>query len=339
MTEWLPVSTPHTAPAEHNPSASPGFTPHHYTRQLLQYAASEHTIPDARLQTIRDTLTRRTYLQAQAYQPGSTTITRNTLARIYNSLFYQLDVVLLELHSDTLALQALKTEPLDTLLTHSRSRVLQLFSEIQELFPRVYQQMKPFATALFLDLKDDFAAFIKQYDIRYAAEHTHFDPTYPPLMLQARYGIGLLMVHSYVRALQMETEFCTLWTTGEMQTMLTQYAKQNNLPRSALPENIADLALRHCMVHHLGSADAQAKPSVLVSRQEAEHFFDHFTFSSVQQLHDAMLTALYTLESQGLSPETAAYFRTYLPTLAQTLHRQLPLPTANNWLAIAEPTA
>ena len=67
-----------------------------YTLALLKRAAAEQTIPEERLEEIKEALHRAAGERAAAYTKGrSTTVTRKQAEAFYASVFCQLDAVLL----------------------------------------------------------------------------------------------------------------------------------------------------------------------------------------------------------------------------------------------------
>ena len=217
-----------------------------YTLAVLRRAAAEQTIPADRLAEIRTALHQAAADRAAAYTKGrSTTVTRKQAEAFYESVFCQLDAVLLELGSDRLAEDALRTKPLSELLDAGMLLTLQRYEEAKEHFRQAYKVSAPVQTSFFHALLKDFEAFCTRYDARFRAADTKVTFSYPLFGDTKITERGVIGVHRYYTALMYEGKLLQLFDTQEIRGLMRRYAENFRTSPDMIAENIAELVLRH----------------------------------------------------------------------------------------------
>ena len=227
-----------------------------YTLNLLRRAAVSGAIPMPQLEAIRSGLHQAAAERAAAYTRGrSTTVTRAQAEAFYQSLFCQLDAVLLAPGSDAAAEEALRSKPLGELLEAGQLRSLQLYEEAKERFRKAYQLTKPVQTSFFHALLDDFSRFCTDYDARFRAADTKVEFSYPLLGGETVTESGIVGVHHYYSSLLREAELLHQFDTAAVQTMMQRYADRFLTTPDMIAENIAELVMRHWLTNALCGAE------------------------------------------------------------------------------------
>ncbi|MCQ2407788.1 MAG: DUF6179 domain-containing protein [Oscillospiraceae bacterium] len=227
-----------------------------YTLNLLRRAALSGSIPMLQLEAIRSGLHQAAAERAAAYTRGrSMTVTRAQAEAFYQSLFCQLDAVLLALGSDAAAEEALRSRALGELLEAGQLRSLQLYEEAKERFRKAYKLTKPVQTSFFHALLDGFSRFCTDYDARFRAADTKVEFSYPLLGGETVIESGIVGVHYYYSALLREAELLHAFDLAAVQTMMQRYADRFLTIPDMIAENIAELVMRHWLTNALCGAE------------------------------------------------------------------------------------
>lgn len=296
-----------------------------YTMALLSRAALTGSIPAERLKELRTALQKAAAERAEAYTRGrSTTVTRAQAEAFYQSVFCQLDAVLLEMPDDAQAEAALRTQDPAALLEAGQLRTLQLYEAAKADFRAAYRLTEPFATSFFKELLTGFELFCTKYDARFRAFDTKVDRVYPLLCEQQIPETGVIGTAKYYRALRLEGVFLSGLDREQMQDLMQRYAEKFLTSPQMIAENLADLALRHIAVNALAG-----EKGVRVTAENAEAVQARCSGMTPQALAEALRGAL---PDDGA--ETADYLAAQLPAMAETLHSRLTADTLSGWLAL-----
>lgn len=306
-----------------------------YTLALLTRAAAEQTLPTGKLEEIRTALHKAAADRAAAYTKGkSTTVTRKQAEAFYASVFCQLDAVLLELGSDRLAEDALRTKPLAELLEAGMLLTLQRYEEAKERFRQAYKLTAPVQTSFFHALLKDFEAFCTRYDARFRAADTKVSFSYPLLGDTKITEKGVAGVHRYYTALLHEGMFLHTHDTQEIRSLMRHYADNFRTSPDMIAENIAELVLRHrlirCLCGETGSG--LTVTAEMPAQIEAE-------YAAVPQGQLTERLCRFTEQICADEPAAAAYCKDAMPALAAVLHQRIGAGRVAGWLAVsASPT-
>lgn len=301
-----------------------------YTLALLTRAAAEQTIPAEKLEAIKTALHQAAADRAAAYTKGkSTTVTRKQAEAFYASVFCQLDAVLLELGSDQLAEDALRTKPLAELLNAGMLLTLQRYEEAKDRFRQAYKLTAPVQTAFFHALLKDFEAFCTRYDARFRAADTKVTFSYPLLGDAAITERGVAGVYRYYTALMYEGMLLHLHDTQAIRSLMQRYAENFRTSPDMIAENIAELVLRHrlirCLCGETGSG--LTVTAEMPAQVEAE-------YAAIPQEQLTELLVRFTEQICADEPEVAAYCKYAMPALAAALHHRIASNRVAGWLAI-----
>ena len=312
-------------PKEQNAAGQHALPRRDYTMALLGQAMLKGTISEARISELKSALQKAAAERAAAYTRGkSTTVTRTQAEAFYQSVFCQLDTVLLEMPDDAQAEEALRTQPLDKLLEAGQLRTLQLYEEAKADFRAAYRLTEPFATSFFKELLTGFEKFCTQFDARFRAFDTKVDYVYPLLGEQTAAEAGVTGTAKYYRALRLEGEFLRTLDADAMHDLLSRYAEKFRTSPLMIAENLADLALRHMLVNALGGGEG-----LCVTAECA---------AAVQAQYNAVTAETLCAQVRSVLPESSqelsAYLSAQLPVLAETLHQRLTAGTLSGWLAV-----
>ncbi|MBR6107354.1 MAG: hypothetical protein IKQ39_05025 [Oscillospiraceae bacterium] len=296
-----------------------------YTAALLRRAALTGSLSAERLQALRSELQNAAAERAAAYTRGrSTTVTRTQAEAFYQSVFCQLDAVLLEMPDDAQAEEALRSQPLSALLEAGRLRTLQLYDAAKSDFRTAYRLTEPYATAFFKELLTGFELFCTKYDARFRAFDTKVEYVYPLLGGVQHPESGVIGTAGYYRALRLEGEFLSSLNTADMREMLMRYAEKFRTEPQMIAENLADLALRHLLVNALAGAQG-----ICVTASAAD---------AVQAQCSGMSPETIAETVRGVLPDAGTELNSYLsaqlPAMAETLHARLRAGTLSGWLAV-----
>ena len=311
------------------PSAEP--LPHaDYTLALLQRAAAEQTIPAEKLEVIRTALHQAAADRAAAYTKNrSTTVTRRQAEAFYASVFCQLDAVLLELGSDPLAEEALRTKPLPELLDAGMLLTLRRYEEAKEHFRQAYKLTAPVQTSFFHALLKDFEKFCTQYDARFRAADTKVAFSYPLLGENRITERGVAGVHRYYTALLYEGRLLQLFDTEEIRTLMQRYAENFRTSPDMIAENIAELVLRHWLLRGLCGKTGTA---LTVTAEMPEQVQAEYAAAPSAQL-TAALSSL-TERLPGADAEVRAYCTAAVPALSAALYQRVGAGRVAGWFAV-----
>lgn len=301
-----------------------------YTMGLLLRAAERGSIPQPRLEEIRTALHRAAAERAAAYTNGrSTTVTRAQAEAFYASVLCQLDTVLLMMHSDAQAEQALRTAPLQTLLEQGQLMTLHLYEEAKEHFRQGYKLTKPVMTSFFAALLKDFEKFCTQYDARFRAGDTKVTFSYPLLSEKAITEGGVFGVHRYYTALLREGELLRCFDAAEVRALMARYAESYLTAPDMIAENLAELVLRHWALRALCGDGACA---VTVSKAVCEAFTARYANSAAERLCEDMRNAAAN-SVFAENPPMLAYIEDALPELAEALRARCAADRLSGWIA------
>lgn len=309
-------------PAEQLPRAD-------YTLALLKRAAAEQTIPEGRLEEIKEALHKAAGDRAAAYTKGkSSTVTRKQAEAFYASVFCQLDTVLLELHSDAKAEEALRSGSLPELLDAGMLITLQRYEEAKDRFRKAYQLTAPVQTSFFHALLKDFEQFCTKYDARFRAADTKVNTSYPLLSGEMITEPGVLGVYRYYTALQLEGELLQCFRKEDIRALMRRYAEKFLTTPDMIAENIAELVLRHWLVRALCG---ESGCGVDVTQNMLQNLQAKYTALAPEQLSAAMLAAMPQLNTEN--PELQTYLAEAIPALALTMHQRMQNERLAGWMA------
>ena len=302
-----------------------------YTLALLTRAAAEQTIPAEKLEEIRTALHQAAADRAAAYTKGkSTTVTRKQAEAFYASVFCQLDAVLLELGSDRLAEDALRTKPLPELLNAGMLLTLQRYEEAKERFRQAYKLTAPVQTSFFHALLKDFEAFCTRYDARFRAADTKVAFSYPLLGDTRITERGVIGVHRYYTALLREGTFLHVSDPERIRALMRRYAENYRTSPDMIAENIAELVLRHRLIRSLCGAGGEELTVTAEMPAQIEN-----EFAAVPQEQLCALLCRCTEQICAAEPEAAAYCKDAMPALAAVLHQRIGAGRVAGWLAVS----
>ena len=300
-----------------------------YTLALLRRAAAEQTLPAEKLAEIRDALHRAAADRAAAYTKGrSTTVTRKQAEAFYASVFCQLDAVLLPLHSDRLAEDALRTKPLAELLDAGMLLTLRLYDEAKEHFRQAYKLTAPVQTSFFHALLKDFEQFCTKYDARFRAADTKVAFTYPLLGDLRITESGVPAVHRYYTALLREGELLHLFDADAVRALMQRYADKFLTSADMIAENLAELVLRHWLICMLCGENGLP---VDVTAEMIGTVQAKYAAASQEQMTDVLCAQLELLPDSAA--ETAAYCRNAMPAVAAVFCQRMQSGRLAGWLA------
>ena len=301
-----------------------------YTLALLQRAAAEQTIPAEKLEEIRTALHQAAADRAAAYTRNrSTTVTRKQAEAFYASVFCQLDAVLLELGSDALAEDALRTKPLSELLDAGMLLTLQRYEEAKEHFRQAYKLTAPVQTSFFHALLKDFEKFCTQYDARFRAADTKVTFSYPLLGETKITERGVAGVYRYYTALLHEGKLLQMFDTEEIRMLMQRYAENYRTSPDMIAENIAELVLRHWLLRTLCGKNDTA---LTVTAGMPEQVQAEYTAAPQEQL-SAVLCRL-TERLPAADAGVTAYITAAIPALAGTLYQRIGSGRVAGWFAV-----
>ena len=301
-----------------------------YTLALLQRAAAEGTVPQEKLEEIRTALHQAAADRAAAYTQGrSTTVTRKQAEAFYASVFCQLDAVLLELHSDAAAEEALRTRPLAELLEAGMLLTLRRYDEAKEHFRQAYKLTASVQTSFFHALLPDFEKFCTQYDARFRAADTGVTYSYPLLGSPEITERGVTGVHRYYTALLREGMLLHMFDTQAVQRLMRDYAALFRTVPDMIAENIAELVLRHSLIRILCGYDGS---SLAVTQEMTEQVQTKYAAVPAEQLSGILCAALEQLPPAD--PPVTSYCQAAMPALAELLHHRIETGRVAGWFAV-----
>lgn len=300
-----------------------------YTAALLGRAAAEQRISAEKLDEIRTALHQAAAARAAAYTKGrSTTVTRRQAEAFYASVFCQLDTVLLELHSDAKAEEALRSGSLPELLDAGMLMTLQRYEEAKDCFRKAYQLTAPVQTSFFHALLKDFEQFCTKYDARFRAADTKVSESYPLLSGETITEPGVLGVYRYYTALKLEGELLQCFRKEEIRALMQRYAEKFLTTPDMIAENIAELVLRHWLVRALcGESGCR----VDVTANMLQNLQAEYAALAPEQLSAAMCAALPQLNIEN--PQLQSYLAEAVPALALTMHQRMQKDRLSGWMA------
>ena len=300
--------------------AHPPVSHRDYTMGLLQRAAETGCIAENRLLALREELHQAATDRAVSYTGGlSGTVSRKQAQAFYQSLFCQLDAVLLEAGSDETALQMLRDLPLQKLLDGGQMIMFRCYEEAKDAFRRAFRMAGSYQTYFFHSLLPGFSQFSAQYDARYDAAHTYVDFAYPLLSGIEPTESGVLGVYRYYTGLLREAELLAKFDETSLWEMLRGYAAKYLTSADQIAENIAELALLHWFTAALGGGDMQFTADV--TAEQAARMHARFCYSKPEDLEKAMRSVLEAALPDA--PEIAAYAAAALPALTVRLHSRI----------------
>ena len=301
-----------------------------YTLHLLQYAAANDLLPAERLGTIRDELHKAAAERAAQYTAGkSTTVTRKQAEAFYDSVFTQLDAVLLTAPSDADALEELRTAPLSELLEQGAMLTIHAYEFAKEHFRKAYRETKPVQTSFFRALLKDFEQFCTKYDARFRAKDTKITYSYPLLCGRQIPENGAVGVCRYYAALSTEADFLCCFDPEDIRAMMTRYAQRYLTSPDMIAENIAELVLRHWVIRLLCGAEGF---SAAVSSDMIEAVQAEYGSLPAEQLCDLIRGKL---EAQLLPVHQPIldYLAEMIPAFAEAMHGRMTQNRLEGWLA------
>ena len=307
-----------------------------YTAALLYRCAADGSIPQEKLEEIRQTLLRTAGTNAAAYTKGrSCAVTRRQAEAFYRSVFYQLDAALLALHSDALAADALRTQPPERLLDAGQTRIMQLYAQAKTDFRRAWTLTEPYATMFFRALLPQFSAFCTQYDVRFG--HDRFSPPedYPLLGGRRTALAGVLGMSVYYAALCREGEMLSLLPAEEIRAVMTQYAGRFRTAPENIAENIAELIFRQQLAASLSGHPAD---SLTVTAEDVHALTAEYAEQSDAALCRAAEAAVKALYAQK-NPAVCAYLCENLPAVTAEMHRRMTDGNLIGWIPACKPQA
>lgn len=304
-----------------------------YTMGLLLRAAEQGSIPQPRLEEIRTALHRAAAERAAAYTNGrSTTVTRAQAEAFYASVLCQLDAVLLMMHSDAQAEQALRTAPLQNLLEQGQLMTLHLYEEAKEHFRQAYKLTKPVMTSFFAALLKDFEKFCTQYDARFRAGDTKVTFSYPLLSEKAITEGGVLGVHRYYTALLREGELLRCFDAEDVRVLMTHYAEAYLTSPDMIAENLAELVLRHWMLRALcGDRTCALTVTPEICESVTGRYAARPADALLHDMRDAVTNSIF-----AENPPLLAYIDDALPELAEALRARCTSDRLIGWMAVRE---
>ena len=300
-----------------------------YTAALLGRAAAEQRISAEKLDEIRSALHQAAAARAAAYTKGkSTTVTRKQAEAFYASVFCQLDTVLLELHSDAKAEEALRSGSLPELLDAGMLMTLQRYETAKDSFRKAYKLTAPVQTSFFHALLKDFEQFCTKYDARFRAADTKVSYSYPLLSEEVITEPGVLGVYRYYTALQLEGELLQLFRKEDIRALMQRYAEKFLTTPDMIAENIAALVLRHWLVCALcGESGCE----LTVTQDMLQNLQAEYAALAPEQLSAAMCSVLPQLSTDN--PQLQTYLAEAVPALALTMHQRMQKDRLAGWMA------
>ncbi len=299
-----------------------------YTATLLQRASLDGSISNERAVEIRDDLAKAVSERAFAFTKGrSTTVTKEQAEDFWKSVFYQLDVVLLALRDDNMALDALRTRPVSELLAAGETQIIGLYEGAKEHFRAAYAGMKPYITMLFSSLVDDFAEFCKNYDARFHARDLNIAFIYPLMGGHFVENRDLRGVYRYYLSLRHESAILAQFPQSEVRTLLRRYAEKYLTKPDLLAENITEIVLLHGLCSDITGCPDHSLALKPDTPQMLEDFLDELTVAELaEKLREVMRKM-----ALGESDEDLAYALAGADYFAERLMRT---PRAENLEAL-----
>ena len=167
--------------------------------------------------------------------------------RIQQSIFYTVGYYLKSLPDAESALEELKSHPLEKLFQMGKGRIKSMRKEAETLFRTV--QGDPFVTDVIAyndTLAEGLPLFFSSYDEDFEAHDTPASIDYP-LSNDKMNLTGVEYIYDYLQKLRLENEFCGLFSSEGIRSLLRGYDRQYR----ELLFNIYDLILSNAVGHML----------------------------------------------------------------------------------------
>lgn len=225
----------------------------------------------------------------QRYTQGkSSSVTSDTAERIMSSILYAVDANLRRFADPLRAVDYLTTADMRKIYGEGVDLLRQCLDETKRLYTVVKQNKLDVAVeAYHTTIDESLPVFLNQYGILFDAHNTMASIDYP-LAVDDIQMEGVFYIREYVERLKMETDFCRLFSQGDLDTLLVHFGQVCRFDYRIELFNIFELVLNNAVFSILSGGDAH---KIYISPGQFEALTRRFALASAAQiqtlLHEA----------------------------------------------------
>lgn len=225
----------------------------------------------------------------QRYTQGkSSSVTSDTAERILSSILYAVDANLRRFADPLRAVDYLTTADMRKIYGEGVDLLRQCLDETKRLYTVVKQNKLDVAVeAYHTTIDESLPVFLNQYGILFDAHNTMASIDYP-LAVDDIQMEGVFYIREYVERLKMETDFCRLFSQGDLDTLLVHFGQVCRFDYRIELFNIFELVLNNAVFSILSGGDAH---KIYISPGQFEALTRRFALASAAQiqtlLHEA----------------------------------------------------
>ncbi len=198
---------------------------------------------------------------------NSTSVTTDTAENLLCSIIYTIDTYTLSCSNPEEAVSQLQKESIEEIYKKGITLVVKMVREARELYLKIRKDRLKAATEAYeLTITEGIASFFTNYNIVFRAHNASVSIDYP-LVFDDMSIKGVHYVRNYLMNLKIETDFCRLFKSSEIDEVLTSFGTVIRMDHKIELINIFELVFNNAIFSvMIGSSNI----SLILSNNEFE---------------------------------------------------------------------
>lgn len=185
----------------------------------------------------------------------STSVTIETAERLLNSIYYSIDAYMKSLHNVEEGIAYLKFKSIKEAYEKGIGIIVSCVEEARALFTEMMKNKLSIPLRAYNDTIDTaLPDFFKKYDIMFNAHDTMADIDYP-LVFDDTDVKGIFYIKQYLEKLNMETQFCSVFSNKEIVKVLKNYGRICGVNYTEPLVNIFELMINNAILTEMAGND------------------------------------------------------------------------------------
>ncbi|MEN6463332.1 MAG: DUF6179 domain-containing protein [Syntrophomonas sp.] len=289
--------------------------PHQYTLSLIKEGYRVGLIDQQTLNSIQTQLMSLLRDLITRYTKGeSTSVKAETAQSILLSILYSIDACISNTNNPVDAIALLKADNIIELYEKGLTVVSSCLAEAKSLYQEILNKKLNIPLKAYQATIDEaLPEFFISYDVIFKAQDTMASIDYPLLFDDMRIK-GIYYIKQYLKKLEIETEFCSLFAIEDIEKLLLNYGRVYDLDYREALINIFEVLLTNSIFSALSSNNpnklsiTKHQYEILLEKLKA---VDHTLYSSL--FNKAIEALLYELRIAR--PELKNYIRKFKSVL------------------------
>ena len=307
-----------------------------YTLTLLQEGYRTGLIEQEDLEHIQSQIMALLAESIVKYTGGdSTSVRTETAQRIMMSVLYTLDAFLKNLGPPEDAVAFIIAGSIKEIYAGGLELLEAAFADTKQMYQEVVQNKLGIPNAAYQLTIDDLDRFFSHYDMRFNAQDTIASIDYP-LLFDDQEVQGVFYIKQYLEKLALETEFCRLFSTQDINKLLFNYGRVYRIDYRESLINVFEIMLNNAVFSVMAGNSASILSIKHSQCDYLENKLKSMDYEQCSALVSASMGALLG-ELQIEKPVLRTYMQRYKKILMPRLQNAIQNDSLKHLVILDEP--